>query len=370
MVALNNLCVDIMVEMDVLPGAGAAAKRSMMDRLQSSPPPPTSAWEVGGASNFAIAAARLGVDCTCLGHLGRDSYGDFVRETMAAEGVHVQELCTSTTAEETLVCWVLVDPHHRHSFCSRFDLTSEPLLRGLASIPPAASATIHAASALVVNGFVFDELHPAAVMQIVLDARAAHTPVFFDVGPRGKPLMADVPRQGAEALRLLLTHSDVLLLTEEEAAMVTGHSDPLKAADSLLTAPGSLVKWVVLKVGKDGCFVATRDGAVLHYPAMNVKVEDTVGCGDSLAAAVVLGYINGYEMMPTLALANAVGGATASNRGAGRNVATAAAVAALLTEAAREAPTAERRKYAAEALALLRATAKPAVQVAINGGAK
>jgi hypothetical protein len=75
-------------------------------------------------------------------------------------------------------------------------------------------------------------------------------------------------------------------------------------------------------------------------------------------------------MMPTLALANAVGGATASNRGAGRNVATAAAVAALLTEAAREAPTAERRKYAAEALALLRATAKPAVQVAINGGAK
>ena len=66
---------------------------------------------------------------------------------------------------------------------------------------------------------------------------------------QGKPLMADVPRQGAEALRLLLTHSDVLLLTEEEAAMVTGHSDPLKAADSLLTAPGSLVKWVVLKVG-------------------------------------------------------------------------------------------------------------------------
>jgi len=258
-VALNNLCVDIMVEMDVLPGAGAAAKRATLLQLQGSPPPDTSAWEVGGASNFAIAAARLGVDCTCLGHLGRDSYGDFMRETMAAEGVHVQELSTRPTAE-TLVCWVLVDPQHQHSFCSRFDFTSEPLLYGMAAIPPAASATIHAAAALVVNGFVFDELDPTAVMQIVHDARAAHTPVFFDVGPRGKPLMADVPKQGAEALKLLLTHSDVLLLTEEEAAMVTGHSDPRKAADSLLTAPGSLVRWVVLKVGKDGCFVATRDG--------------------------------------------------------------------------------------------------------------
>jgi sugar/nucleoside kinase (ribokinase family) len=79
---------------------------------------------------------------------------------------------------------VLVDPQHRHSFCSRFDFTSEPLLYGMAAIPPAASATIHAAAALVVNGFVFDELHPTAVMQIVRDARAAHTPVFFDVGPR------------------------------------------------------------------------------------------------------------------------------------------------------------------------------------------
>jgi hypothetical protein len=74
-VALNNLCVDIMVEMDELPGAGAAAKRATLLQLQGSPPPDTSAWEVGGASNFAIAAARLGVDCTCLGHLGRDSYG-------------------------------------------------------------------------------------------------------------------------------------------------------------------------------------------------------------------------------------------------------------------------------------------------------
>ena len=67
------------------------------------------------------------------------------------------------------------------------------------------------------------------------------------------------------------------------------------------------------------------------------------------------------DIMPTLALANAVGGATASRRGAGRNVATAAAVQALLEEAARDAPTADRRRHATEALDILRATARPAV---------
>jgi hypothetical protein len=37
-----------------------------------------------------------------------------------------------------------------------------------------------------------------------------------------------------------------------------------------------------------------------------VDVKDTVGCGDSFAAAVVLGYIRGHAVPPTLALANAV----------------------------------------------------------------
>lgn len=54
---------------------------------------------------------------------------------------------------------------------------------------------------------------------------------------------------------------------------------------------------------------------------MQVEVQDTVGCGDSFASAVVLGYVNQYAPLSTLALANAVGAATATGRGAGRNVA-------------------------------------------------
>jgi sugar/nucleoside kinase (ribokinase family) len=54
-----------------------------------------------------------------------------------------------------------------------------------------------------------------------------------------------------------------------------------------------------------------------------VEVQDTVGCGDSFAAAIVMGFINKAPIPATLALANAVGAATATGRGAGRNVATA-----------------------------------------------
>ena len=39
-------------------------------------------WEVGGASNFMITAARLGQRVACLGQLGLDVYGDFFSTIM------------------------------------------------------------------------------------------------------------------------------------------------------------------------------------------------------------------------------------------------------------------------------------------------
>lgn len=53
-----------------------------------------------------------------------------------------------------------------------------------------------------------------------------------------------------------------------------------------------------------------------------MKVIDTVGCGDSFVAAVAFGFLHNMPTVNTLALANAVGAATAMGCGAGRNVAT------------------------------------------------
>ena len=64
---------------------------------------------------------------------------------------------------------------------------------------------------------------------------------------------------------------------------------------------------------------------------MQVPVSDTVGCGDSFAAAIVLGYVRHYDIPATLALANAVG--------AGTNVASAGNVLRLLSDAAEKGGT-------------------------------
>lgn len=64
-----------------------------------------------------------------------------------------------------------------------------------------------------------------------------------------------------------------------------------------------------------------------------VDVQDTVGCGDSFAAAIAMGFCRTHDVRATLLLANAVGAATATGRGAGTNVARADTVMELLQRA-------------------------------------
>jgi sugar/nucleoside kinase (ribokinase family) len=189
------------------------------------------------------------------------------------------------------------------------------------------------ASAVFVNGFCFDDLQPETILAAAATAQAGGALLMFDVGPRCAPLRANVPLGGAAALARLLHSADVLLLTEEEAATVTGAADAAAAAAALLAGSAAPDPWVVVKRGPAGCLALTRAGAA-SLPAIRVSAMDTVGCGDSFAAAVALGRRARAGLAPTLALANAVGAATAMGRGAGRNVARLRAVRELLTAAA------------------------------------
>ena len=60
---------------------------------------------------------------------------------------------------------------------------------------------------------------------------------------------------------------------------------------------------------------------VIYHFVYQVDVLDTVGCGDSFTAAIAFGYLQNMPKIEMLALANAVGAATATGLGAGRNVA-------------------------------------------------
>ena len=73
---------------------------------------------------MAIAAARLGLHCIAIGHVGNEIYGGFLLDILHDEGIGMVGMSKdndfidrSAASYETLLCWVLVDPLQRHGFC-------------------------------------------------------------------------------------------------------------------------------------------------------------------------------------------------------------------------------------------------------------
>ncbi|KAI4349428.1 hypothetical protein L6164_010018 [Bauhinia variegata] len=322
---LGNLCVDIVLTVPQLPPPSFDERKAFMERLSESPPD-KKYWEAGGNCNVAIAAARLGLNSITIGHVGDEIYGRFLLDVLHDEGIGMIKMSNSTdvvnnfsASYETLICWVLVDPLQRHGFCSRADFNQEPAFHWMSKLSRDVKVAIKKSKALICNGYGFDELSPGVILSALEYAVEVGTSVFFDPGPRGKSLSNGTPEE-KRALNQLLRMSDVLLLTADEAESLTGIRNPVLAGQELLKK-GNRTKWVVVKMGSMGSILITRS-TIACAPAFKVGVVDTVGCGDSFVAAVAYSFIHKLPMVNTLAIANAVGAATAMGCGAGRNVAT------------------------------------------------
>ncbi|KAL4309202.1 hypothetical protein GQ457_01G052770 [Hibiscus cannabinus] len=322
---LGNLCVDIVLNVPKLPPPSPDARKAFMEQLSSSPPDKRH-WEAGGNCNMAIAAARLGLKCITIGHVGNEIYGKFLLDVLRDEGIGLVEMSEETgvldapgSSYETLLCWVLVDPSQKHGFCSRADFSKEPAFSWINTPSEEVKRAIKGSRILFCNGYDFDELSPNVMISAVEYAVEVGTSVFFDPGPRGKSLLSGTVEE-QKALRHFLRMSDVLLLTADEAESLTGVADPILAGKELLKE-GNRAKWVVVKMGPKGSILITKS-SITCAPAFKVKIMDTVGCGDSFVAAIAFGFIHNIPLVTTLAFANAVGAATAMGCGAGRNVAT------------------------------------------------
>lgn len=270
----------------------------------------------GGGCNAAILAARLGLPVTCLGEVGNDQFGRIVRTGLAREGINVSGLL-ATQETRTPVAAVVVDPG------------AEPAYLGfpghltLSALPTGWGRRIRSAKALYADGWAETEGVVTILLRAFETAKSAGAAIFFDPGP-GNPALDNSWHVRAAAL------ATVVLANEAEAARLTGRADPADAAHDLLSRGAELA---VVKLGPRGCLLARGD-ELFMAPAYAVPVIDTTGAGDSLAAAVIYGFLRGLDLPVLGALANAAGAAKVQKRGTGHNVPTRAEIKAILNRSA------------------------------------
>jgi ribokinase len=255
---------------------------------------------VGGvAANTALALAYWGAPVRLLGAVGRDILGDFILERLAGRGVDVRKVQRDRSLTG-LMMTVVTRAGERTFFGSR---GANCYVR-----PPArAGSWLRGAGALHLMGYNFlSRSTGATARKLLAEARRSRIPVSFDIG-------MGAARQVPRAILRVLGRADILFLSQDEARLLTGVSDPRKAFVAL-ERRGPRV--VILKLGRRGCLFRLDDKLQVA-PAFAVPVADTTGCGDAFTAAFLWANRREWPVEEAVLLANAAGGVAATVVGAG-----------------------------------------------------
>ena len=225
----------------------------------------------GAPANVAVAAARLGLSTAFVGKVGNDIHGRFLRRTLEAEGVDLSGLVTDRETSTSLA-FVELGPGGERDFSFVRRGCGDTRLR-----PEEIPAELIRNAKLLHLGTLSMTEEPArsATRWALALAGAAGVPVSCDVNYRA-PLW-DSERDFLLACDALLPRVQLLKVSREEAALLTGLTEPEAAAGVIKSRWG--VETVAVTMGAEGAWL---DG---FCPAPSVRALDTTGAGDCFWAA-------------------------------------------------------------------------------------
>lgn len=252
----------------------------------------------GAPANLAVAASRLGAKTAFIGRVGKDSFGEILRDTLKKNGVDVTALKTDPVQHTTLSV-VTLDPRGERSFSfyrdpsadvnlSREDIPTEMLKNtrilhfGSVSLTsePSKSATLYAAK------------------------KAKELGALISYDPNYRAALWPDKKTAIDAMLEPLELVDILKVSDEELPLLTGTTDPEKGS-ALLREKG--IRLILVTLGPDGAFYRLGDRTG-HVPGVPCTVGDTNGAGDTFFGAFLSQIKDQKELeaIPTEALERAV----------------------------------------------------------------
>jgi sugar/nucleoside kinase (ribokinase family) len=246
---------------------------------------------IGGcAANVAVDLARLEVRVGVVGCVGDDTFGRFVVETLEAAGIDsggVRQLPGVGTSGTLIVNVVGEDRRFIHTLGAnaRFTAADIPLAR------------VRSAKVLYVGGYL---LMPALAAEDLADvfrqARSLGVTTVLDIVPPG-------PGDHWPRLAPVLPHTDVFLPNRDEAAAITGLSDPRQQAQRFHDAGAATV---VITCGGQGTVLVTKDQR-LRAGVYALPFVGGTGAGDAFDAGYIAALLAGADVPHCLAWGSALG---------------------------------------------------------------
>ncbi len=280
----------------------------------------------GAPANVAVGLARLGVSAGFMGKVGDDPFGHFLARTLQENNVDTSQLRFDTEAR-TALAFVSLTAEGERDFMFYRHPSADMLWRPEEVDPDyvRTARIFHFGSISLIS-----EPSRSATLHAVELARQAGALISYDPNLR-LPLWpsAEAAREG---MRLGWSHADLIKVSEEEVAFLTGTEN---LEEGIARLWDDRLRLLVVTLGADGCLwrTATNTG---RSPGFRVDTVDTTGAGDGFVAGLLAGLLDRGlaiedDALPDLCrFANAVGALTTTVKGAIPALPTRATVEAFL----------------------------------------
>lgn len=251
----------------------------------------------GDAANESIILSRLGHNVQIMCGIGKDDVGNFIRNVLEKNGVDLTPSVIAEEGDSALNVIVIQENGDRNFINSGVPEAAcfQPDVEKIEGVKVVSLASLFLppftdADSLLMAAKKAKEIGAVVCLDVVVSEDSALRPY-------------------QEAL----SYVDFIFPNREEAEQLTGKTKLEDMADVLL---GYGIQNVIIKIGKDGCFVKNKDGSYIVPGYTVAHVTDTTGAGDNFAAGLISGILQEMKLPDACRYACGVAGVSIQSQGA------------------------------------------------------
>ena len=283
---MSGIVADLLYEVDQMPNVGEEA---IVSGFSIRP---------GGGFNAMVAAKRAGMIVSYGGSIGSGTFANIVREGLNSEGIPF--LRAQDLTRDQGCCSVLIDRNGERTFVASDGAEGHVTPDDLSQIGFSEFGWT------LLSGYALHYPGSQGTLTRWLQIEAAISNLLFDPSP----IVAQIPQSTLDAV---MQRAVWISTNAHEAAVLTGQSDPAKAAATFATsrpADGG----AVVRCGADGCILATGDSLEIIRP-YPVQVIDTNGAGDTHVGSFIARLSQGDTPIQAAAYANVAAALSTTQKG-------------------------------------------------------
>lgn len=257
----------------------------------------------GAPSIFIDSAARMGnqfaLTTGFIGVVGNDEFGGCIVEKLKKDGVDTSQIRISNE-ETTGIAFNQYNSDGSRKFIFSAGAAGEITPSDINDFYFEGVKCLH----IMGSALSISKNSREACYKAIKIAKEKNPSVLISFDPNLRPELLDL-EVILKICKPVLEMTEILFPSGEEAEMLAGINDPVEACQKLLEKGPKII---VLKLGKRGCIIFTKDNLKgVNIEGFKVNEVDPTGAGDSFGGAFIVGYLVGWNLKKAAKFASIVG---------------------------------------------------------------